>query len=101
MRLVPNSYCNFFFPGHTSCADCLVIINKSSYICRNSLLQMIVEKLFGDKPDVVDAFTSGTDTRELTAVEENAIYYAAGYVVQKLLKKFERKDSSKAHAVFC
>ena len=57
---------------------------------------MIVEKLFGDKPDVVDALTSATDARELTAVEEDAIYYAAGYVVRKLLKKFERKDSSKA-----
>ena len=56
---------------------------------------MIIERLFGDKPDVADAVTS-TPARELTAVEENAIYYAAGYVVRKLLKRFEKKDSSKA-----
>jgi len=56
---------------------------------------MIVERLFGEKPDVVDAVTL-TNARELTAVEENAVYYAAGYVVRKLLKKFERNDSTKA-----
>ena len=28
------------------------------------------------------------ESHEFSVVEENAIYYAAGYVVQKLIKKF-------------
>jgi len=54
---------------------------------------MIIERMFGDKPDVADADTL-TNSRELTPIE--AIYYAAVYVVRKLLKKFKRNDSSKA-----
>ena len=68
---------------------------SSTVVSMKLSLQMIIERLFGDKPDVADAVTS-TPARELTAVEENAIYYAAGYVVRKLLKRFEKKDSSKA-----
>ena len=36
---------------------------------------MIVERLFGDKPDSEGTFTS-TNVCELTIVEENVIYYA-------------------------
>ena len=50
---------------------------------------MIVEQLFGEKPDVADAATL-TNARELTAIEENTIYYAEGYVVRKLLKRLNR-----------
>jgi len=43
----------------------------------------------------VDKF-SPTDVREFTSVQENAICYDAGYVVRKLLKKYEIKDNNKA-----
>lgn len=37
------------------------------------------------------------ESREFSVVEENAIYYAAGYVVQNLIKKFQRSSDSDAH----
>lgn len=50
---------------------------------------MIVERLFiGDNPMVLAQPQCDISIREFSPVEENAIYYAAGYVVRKLLQKF-------------
>ena len=49
---------------------------------------MIVERLFiGDSPIVLKP-QCDTSIREFSPVEENAIYYAAGYIIRKLLQKF-------------
>jgi len=37
--------------------------------------------------------------RQFTVVEENAIYYAAGYIVRKELKKYRKADSDKGTAL--
>lgn len=39
---------------------------------------------------------SSCESREFSVVEENAVYYAAGYVVQKLIKKFRRSSNNDA-----
>ena len=50
---------------------------------------MIVERLFiGDNPMVLEP-QCDINTREFSPVEENAIYCAAGYVIRKLLHKFQ------------
>ena len=36
------------------------------------------------------------ESREFSVVEENTIYYAAGCVVQKLIKKFRRSSDNDA-----
>ena len=40
---------------------------------------------------------SAGDQRELSIVEENAIYHAAGYVIRKLIKKFRRSGGENAY----
>ena len=37
--------------------------------------------------------------REYSVVEENAIYYAAGYVIRRMLKKFKMTDDDKGAAI--
>ena len=40
---------------------------------------------------------SAGDQRELSVVEENAIYHAAGYCIRKLIKKFRRSGGENAY----
>jgi len=57
---------------------------------------MITERLFM-KSDVEPALEElSCKPREFSVIEENAIYYAAGYVIQKLLKKFRMSGDSNA-----
>ena len=56
---------------------------------------MIVERLFTGKPKV-ELPTCQPFTRDLSLVEENAIYYAAGYVIHKLIRKYNQMDSRKS-----
>jgi len=57
---------------------------------------MITERLFmkNDVKPVLNELSS--TSREFSVIEENAIYYAAGYVIQKLIKKFRRASDSDA-----
>jgi len=48
------------------------------------------------KSDVDPVRESSCKTRAFSVIEENAIYYAAGYVVQKLIKKFRRSGDNDA-----
>lgn len=60
---------------------------------------MIVERMFyGLHPAPYDT-TTNEIVREFSPVEENAIYFTAGYVIRKLLKKYQKQDSDKA-AIF-
>lgn len=57
---------------------------------------MIVERmLYGLHPTSCDTATTEV-FRQFSTVEENAIYYTAGYVVRKLLNKYKKLDSDKA-----
>ena len=38
-------------------------------------------------------------SREFSAIEENAIYYAAGYVVRKILYRHVKKDDAKSKVI--
>ena len=49
---------------------------------------MIVERLFIGNSQIVLKPPCDTSIREFSLVEENAIYYAAGYIIRKLLRKF-------------
>ena len=58
---------------------------------------MIAERLFMEN-DVEPALReSSCESREFSVVEENAIFYAAGYVVQKLIKKFRQSSDNDAY----
>lgn len=50
---------------------------------------MIVEQLFTACSDVTTMGNQPAPSRNFTAVEENAIYYTAGYVVKKLLHQYK------------
>ena len=39
---------------------------------------------------------SSSESREFSVIEENAVYYAAGYVIQKLIKKFKQSSNDDA-----
>ena len=51
---------------------------------------MITERLFMKSDIDPELRESSCKARKFSVIEENAIYYAAGYVVQKLIKKFRR-----------
>ena len=56
---------------------------------------MIVERIFTKKSEALVPQNTIFEERELNAVEENAIYYVAGYIVRRLIWKYEKsgKDS--------
>ena len=57
---------------------------------------MIAEGLFMES-DIESALRESLcESCEFSVVEENAIYYAAGYVVQKLIKKFRWSSDNDA-----
>ena len=56
---------------------------------------MIVERLFTGHAEV-ELPTCPSSTRDFSEIEENTIYYAAGYTIRKLLKKFNQMDSRKS-----
>ena len=57
---------------------------------------MIVEQLFiGNCPTKLQPQCEGS-LREFSPVEENAIYYTAGYIVRKLLLKLRVSDDHSA-----
>ena len=57
---------------------------------------MIVEWLFMEKDVELALKESFCESREFSVVEENVIYYAAGYVIQKLIKKFTQSSNNDA-----
>ena len=65
---------------------------------------MIAERLFDmQSTEVQGTGVMGVNleqaSRQLTVIEENAIYYAAGYVIHKLLKKHRRGSSSRSPVI--
>ena len=50
------------------------------------------------KPPPDHEMTHTVQTRKYSVVEENAIYYAAGYVVRKVLQKYCRANDDKGAA---
>ena len=49
---------------------------------------MIVERLFiSNLPIMLQLQGEGSISKEFSAIEENAIFYATGYVIRRLLKK--------------
>ena len=59
---------------------------------------MIVEAMFMQGSASTEVPNNSVQ-REFTVVEENAIYYAAGYVVRKELKKYYKADDDKGAAL--
>ena len=57
----------------------------------NHITQMIVEVMFMHRPTSTEVPKISVQ-REPTVVEENAIYYATGYVVRKEIKKYRSAD---------
>ena len=56
------------------------------------VLQMIVERLYVEKD--MNVQTAAVESpHKFSVVEENAIYYVAGYVMRKLLKKQRRSQT--------
>ena len=59
---------------------------------------MMIEAIFMQGP-VSTEVPKISAQREFTVVKENAIYYAAGYVVRKELKKHRNADDNKGAAL--
>ena len=57
---------------------------------------MIVDRLFQVDNTTVQDLEQPEPSRQLTIVEENALYYAAGYVIQKLIKKHRQRSDEQA-----
>lgn len=51
---------------------------------------MIVERIFTQKSEVQIPLNTILEQREFDEIEENAIYYAAGYIIRKLIWKYEK-----------
>ena len=54
---------------------------------------MIVKRLFTGSNEDQSVKETSCDSWELSVVEENAIYHAAGFVIRKLIKKFRRSGN--------
>ena len=62
---------------------------------------MVVERLYTMTPDIqVPVFSVNDDERILSDVEENAIYYVAGYVIRKLIYKHQRNSTETSKKIF-
>ena len=59
---------------------------------------MIVERLYTGKSEVELPIHSLEDDRSFSEVEENAIYYVAGYVIRKLIYRHQKSSDSKSKA---
>ena len=57
---------------------------------------MIVDRLFQVDNTTVQDLQLPEPSRQLIIVEENALYYAAGYVIQKLIKKHRQRSDEQA-----
>ena len=57
---------------------------------------MIVERLFTGHSQV-ELPTCPSPTQDFTEIEENAIFYAIGYTIRKLLRKFNQVDMHKSN----
>ena len=51
---------------------------------------MVAERVFTQKFEVQIPLSTTLEEREFDEIEENAIYYAAGYIIRKLIWKFEK-----------
>ena len=51
---------------------------------------MIVERIYTKKAEVELPMHSLVDDRSFSEIEENAIYYVAGYVIRKLIYKHQK-----------
>ena len=55
-----------------------------------------MDRLFQVDNTTVQDLEQPEPSRQLTIVEENALYYAAGYVIQKLIKKHRQRSDEQA-----
>ena len=58
---------------------------------------MIVERIFTKTSEALIPLNTTLEQREFDEIEENAIYYVAGYIIRKLIWKYEKtsgEDSS-------
>ena len=64
---------------------------------------MVIEILFlgPDTTCTLAMHPSNSTDRIYSVVEENAIYYAAGYVLRKVLKKYHEKHDDMGDALIC
>ena len=57
---------------------------------------MIVDRLFEINNDTIEELQQSEPSRQLTIIEENAVYYAAGYIMQKLIKKYRQRSDEQS-----
>ena len=57
---------------------------------------MIVDRLFEINNDTIEELQLSEPSRQLTIIEENAVYYAAGYIMQKLIKKYRQRSDEQS-----
>ena len=60
---------------------------------------MIVERLYTRKSEVELPMCSLEDDRTFSEVEENAIFYVAGYVIRKLIYRHQKSNDSRSKAI--
>ena len=53
-------------------------------------VQMIVDRIFTQKSEALLPLNTILEEREFNEIKENAIYYAAGYIIRKLIWKYEK-----------
>ena len=57
---------------------------------------MIVDRLFEINNDTIEELQLSEPSRQLTIIEENTVYYAAGYIMQKLIKKYRQRSDEQS-----
>lgn len=55
-----------------------------------SFTQIIVERIFTKTSEALIPLNKTLEQREFGEIEENAIYYVAGYIIRKLIWKYEK-----------